>query len=37
LGTKNRFWKVHREPFWRPSTMNFSVEDPVFAALYAGK
>src|SRR6267143_6915174 len=34
LGTKNRFWKVHREPFWRPSTMNFSVEDPVFAALY---
>lgn len=37
LGNKNRFWKVQRKPSWCPSTMNFSVVDPVFAALYAGK
>jgi len=37
LGSKNRFWKVQRNPPWCPSTMNFGVVDPVFAALYAGK
>ena len=37
LGSGNRFWKVQRNPSWRPAAMNFSVVDPVFAALYAGK
>jgi len=37
LGTKNRFWRVHRNPPWRPEKMNFSVVDPVFAALYADR
>ncbi len=37
LGSKNRFWKVQRNPSWCPSTLNFSVVDPVFAALYGGK
>jgi hypothetical protein len=34
LGSKNRFWKIHRNPSWCPATMNFSVVDPVFVALY---
>jgi hypothetical protein len=37
LDTKNRFWRVHRNPSWRPDGMNFSIVDPVFAALYAGR
>jgi hypothetical protein len=37
LGSKNRFWKVQRNPHWCPAGMNFSVVDPVFAALYARK
>jgi hypothetical protein len=37
LGSKNRFWKVQRNPSWCPAAMNFSVVDPVFAALYAGR
>jgi hypothetical protein len=37
LGNGNRFWKVQRNPPWCPSGMNFSVVDPVFAALYSGK
>jgi hypothetical protein len=37
VGAKNRFWKVQRNPSWCPDTLNFSVVDPVFAALYAGK
>jgi hypothetical protein len=36
-GVRNRFWKVQRKPQWCPPTMNFSVVDPVFTALYAGK
>ena len=37
LGTENRFWKIQRNPSWCPKTLTFSVVDPVFAALYAGK
>jgi hypothetical protein len=37
LGTGNRFWKIQRNPSWCPSTLTFSVVDPVFAALYAGR
>ena len=37
LGGGNRFWKVQRNPSWCPNTMQFSVVEPVFAALYAGK
>jgi hypothetical protein len=37
LGSGNRFWKVQRNPSWCPNTMQFSVVEPVFAALYAGK
>jgi hypothetical protein len=37
LGSQNRFWKVQRNPVWRPDNMNFSVVDAVFTALYAGK
>jgi hypothetical protein len=37
LGTRNRFWKVQRSPSWCPGTLTFSVVEPVFSALYAGK
>jgi len=37
LGSRNRFWKVQRNPSWCPGKMKFSVVEPVFAALYAGK
>ncbi len=37
LSTRNRFWNVQRKPSWCPETLKFSVVDPVFAALYAGK
>jgi hypothetical protein len=37
LGARNRFWNVNRKPAWCPDAMNFSVVEPVFAALYAGK
>jgi len=37
LGSKNRFWKVQRNPSWCPRAMKFSVVEAVFAALYAGK
>lgn len=33
----NRFWKVQRNPPWRPSTMKFSIVEPVFVAVYARK
>ncbi len=35
LSGGNRFWRVHRNPSWRPGTMKFSVVEPVCAALYA--
>lgn len=37
LGTKNPFWNFQRSPSWCPRNMNFSVVDPVYAALYARK
>jgi hypothetical protein len=37
LDSKNRFWSVHKNPSWRPNKLKFSVVDPVFAALYAGR
>jgi hypothetical protein len=37
LSNRNRFWNVQRNPSWCPATMKFSVVEPVFAALYAGK
>lgn len=37
LSGGNRFWQVHRNPSWCPDTMNFSVVDPVYAALYAAE
>jgi hypothetical protein len=37
LGSGNRFWKVQRNPSWCPNTMQFSVVEPVFSALYARK
>jgi hypothetical protein len=37
LGTQNRFWRVHRDPPWRPGGMKFSIVEPVFAALYANR
>jgi len=33
----NRFWKVYRTPAWCLDTINFSVVDSVFLALYAGR
>jgi hypothetical protein len=32
---KNRFWRVQRDPSWRPKAMNFSVVEPVLTALYS--
>jgi hypothetical protein len=37
LGTRNRFWNVQKKPSWTPKTMTFSVVEPVYTALYAGK
>ncbi len=37
LGSGNRFWNVQRKPPWCPDSLNFSVVEPVFAALYAGE
>jgi hypothetical protein len=37
LSKGNRFWRVHRSPPWCPDTLNFSVVEPVFTALYAGR
>jgi len=37
LGTKNRFWNVQRKPQWCQGVIGFSVIEPVFAALYAGR
>jgi len=37
LGTENRFWNVQRKPQWCQEVIDFSVIEPVFAALYAGR
>jgi hypothetical protein len=37
VGLGNRFWRVQRNPSWCPNTLKFSLVDPVFAAVYAGK
>jgi hypothetical protein len=37
VGPGYRFWGVQRSPSWCPSTLKFSLVDPVFASVYAGK
>lgn len=34
VGATNRFWKVHRNPHWCPSFLDFQVVEPKYAAIY---
>jgi len=33
LGQSNRFWKVHRSPSWRPSSLTFSLNETSFPCI----
>lgn len=34
-GPDNKFWKVHRDPSWKPKGLTFEIVEPVFTALLA--
>jgi len=35
IGTDNRFWRIQRNPAWKPKDLTFEVVEPVFTTLYS--